>query len=243
MKTIALASTLFLAVAVQGQSKPAPKPAPKPATPAAKPTAPAAPLLKNATDSLSYAIGVLDGSFFKNQGIDKVNGNLIGKGFADVISGKPLMTPEQCNEVVQVQMRKMNQAKIQPTVDAGNKFLAENKKKPGVKVTSSGLQYEVIKEGSGPKPTASSQVKVHYEGFLVDGKKFESSRDNGQPISFALNGVIAGWTEGLQLMSVGSRYKFFIPYQLAYGERTNGPIPGGSALIFDVELLEIVSSN
>ena len=123
----------------------------------------------------------------------------------------------------------------------GDKFLAANKTKPGVKTTASGLQYSVVKEGTGKKPTAESTVKVHYTGTLLDGTKFDSSVDRGEPAQFPLNGVIAGWTEGLQLMSVGSKYKFFIPYDLAYGERGAGAdIKPYSALVFEVELLEIL---
>ena len=122
----------------------------------------------------------------------------------------------------------------------GEAFLAENAKREGVKVTESGLQYEVLVEGNGPKPTAASTVRVHYEGTLIDGTVFDSSYDRGESISFPLNGVIKGWTEGLQLMSVGSKYKFFIPYQLAYGEHgAGGSIPAYAALIFTVELLGI----
>ena len=123
-------------------------------------------------------------------------------------------------------------------------FLEENSKREGVKVTESGLQYEVITEGSGPKPTAEDKVKVHYTGTLVNGTKFDSSVDRGEPIEFALNGVIAGWTEGLQLMPVGSKYRLFIPYELGYGTRGAGQdIPPFAALIFDVELLDITTEK
>ncbi|MDF2446129.1 MAG: FKBP-type peptidyl-prolyl cis-trans isomerase [Moraxellaceae bacterium] len=122
----------------------------------------------------------------------------------------------------------------------GNAFLAENAKKPGVKTTASGLQYEVVTEGKGPKPKATDVVKVHYEGKLVDGTVFDSSRQRGEPIEFPLNRVIPGWTEGVQLMSVGSRYKLTIPAALGYGEEGAGPIPPNSVLVFDVELLDIV---
>ena len=123
----------------------------------------------------------------------------------------------------------------------GTKFLEQNKKKSGVKVTSSGLQYEVVKQGTGKKPTASNTVKVHYTGTLIDGTKFDSSVDRGTPAEFRLDQVIAGWTEGLQLMAVGSKFKFYIPSELAYGDnpREGGPIQPGSTLIFDVELLDI----
>lgn len=124
--------------------------------------------------------------------------------------------------------------------EAGQKFLEENAKKPDVKVTASGLQYKVLVEGAGPKPTANSTVEVHYRGTFIDGKEFDSSYTRGESISFPLNGVIAGWTEGVQLMPVGSKYEFYIPYPLAYGERgAGGVIPPFAALVFVVELLDI----
>ena len=208
------------------------------------PQKPAAVVLKNASDSLSYAIGVLDGNFFKTQGISAINPDALAKGFEDAMSSKTLCTPEQADSILRSQMQKMVKAKIQPNIEEGEKFLKENAKKPGIKLTGSGLQYEVITEGTGPKPAMSDNVKVHYEGFLLNGKKFDSSKDRGEPTSFPLNQVIRGWTEGVQLMSVGSKYKFYIPYQLAYGEQGAGAdIPGGSTLIFEVELIEIVKSN
>jgi len=136
------------------------------------------------------------------------------------------------------------QAKTREALDAeikrGRDFLEENKKRPEVKETASGLQYEVLVEGTGPKPSSSnSRVTTHYTGTTIDGKVFDSSVNRGQPLSFGLNQVISGWTEGLQLMPVGSKYKFFIPYEMAYGERgAGGAIPGGAALIFEVELLD-----
>jgi FKBP-type peptidyl-prolyl cis-trans isomerase FklB len=139
----------------------------------------------------------------------------------------------------------MMRKKIQPNIDQCNDFLTQNAKKAGVKQTASGLQYEVITEGTGARPADTSVVKVHYEGFLLNATRpFDSSRDRGAPAEFPLNGVIRGWTEGVQLMTPGSRYKFYIPYQLGYGEQGSGEaIPGGSLLIFDVELIEIVKSN
>ena len=130
------------------------------------------------------------------------------------------------NEERQKDMSKEAEANLKKS----QAFLEENKKKEGVKVTASGLQYEVLKMGDGPKPSDTSTVKVHYEGFLLNGKKFDSSRDRGEPISFGLNQVIKGWTEGVQLMPVGSRFKLYIPYTLGYGEQGSGStIPGGSA--------------
>lgn len=236
-----LFTSLFLLIASVSfaQTKPVVKPAAKPATanaPGAKPVT----LLKNASDSMSYAIGVLDANFFKTQGVDSINSKALAQGFSDQMKGQTLFTPEQADQIVRSAMQKMAKAKIQPTIDQCNSFLAENAKKQGVKQTASGLQYEVIQEGTGAKPAAEDTVTVHYEGFLLDGKKFDSSRDRGEPTSFPLNRVIRGWTEGVQLMSIGSKYKFYIPYQLAYGEQGSPPtIPGGALLIFDVELIDI----
>lgn len=198
-------------------------------------------VLNTALDSLSYALGVLDATFFKAQGVEKINYALMNKGFEDVLRGKnTLLNNQQCDMTVREQLQAFMRKKSEGAIAEGEKFLAENKKREGVKETPSGLQYEVLKMGDGPKPSDTSTVKVHYEGFLINGKKFDSSRDRGEPISFGLNQVIKGWTEGVQLMPVGSRFKFYIPYTLGYGEQgSGGTIPGGSALIFDVELLGI----
>ena len=232
--------TSLSAAAQQTTKKPSaskPAAAAKPATPAK----PAAPVLKNSLDSMSYAIGMLDGNFFKMQGLTTVNPALLGRGFDDIIKGSAIMTPEQADQLIRRELQKMMRKKIQPNIDEGAKFLAANAKRPEVKQTASGLQYEVLKEGTGPKPPEASTVKIHYDGFLLNGQKFDGSRDKGEPLTYEVGRFIRGWVEGLQLMSVGSRYKFYIPYQLGYGEQGSGEtIPGGSTLIFDVELLEIV---
>jgi len=247
-KAALLISMLFVSFAIFSQTKktvgaPTTKPPIASATkkvPIAKPAF----VLKTATDSLSYAIGVLDGNFFKTQGLDKVSSAALGQGFGDVMKGKTIFTPEQADQIVRAELQKNSRKKIQPVIDEGNKFLAENAKKPGVKQTPSGLQYQVIVEGKGARPVDTSVVKVHYSGFLLNGTKFDSSVDRGEPATFPLGGVIRGWTEGVQLMPVGSKFKFFIPYQLGYGEQGSGEtIPGGSTLIFEVELLEIVTNK
>lgn len=204
---------------------------------------PNTPVLASALDSLSYALGMLDATFFKSQGVDTINYILMNRGFEEVLKEKTtLLTSQDADMTVREQLQAFMRKKSQATIEEGEKFLAENKKREGVKVTSSGLQYEVLQMGTGIRPSDTSTVKVHYEGFLVNGKKFDSSRDRGEPISFPLNQVIKGWTEGVQLMPVGSRFKFFIPYTLGYGEQgAGGSIPGGAALIFDVELLDIVN--
>ncbi len=218
-----------------------------PATPSKKPAAATQPgearppVLNTALDSFSYAMGMMDATFFKSQGVTEINYVLMNQGFDDVLKGKlTLLDQQQADMTIREQLQAFLRKKSQATIDAGEKFLEENKKREGVKVLSSGLQYEVITQGDGPVPTETSRVKVHYEGFLIDGKKFDSSRDRGEPITFGLNQVIKGWTEGVQLMPVGSRYKLYIPYTLGYGEQGAGAnIPGGAALIFDVELLGI----
>ena len=238
-----------MTVSASTQTKPAPVKSPAAAKPAAKPTTaakpvaskPATPALKTTLDSMSYAIGMLDGNFFKQQGLSQVNAALLGKGFQDILKGNTILTPEQADGVIRRQLQALSRVKIQPVIDEGRKFLAENAKKPGVKQTASGLQYEVITEGTGEQPRDTNTVKVHYDGFLLNGTKFDSSRDRGEPATFPLNAVIRGWTEGVQLMKTGARYKFWIPFEIGYGEQGAGEkIPGGSVLMFDVELIEIV---
>ncbi|MEI6752458.1 MAG: FKBP-type peptidyl-prolyl cis-trans isomerase [Paludibacter sp.] len=195
-------------------------------------------------DSMSYALGINVGTdFSKNlKGIPggKSNIDLIIKGFTTAMKGdSALMKPEVATEYFKNYIGKAQAKDTELKKAAGEKFLAENKTKEGVKTTASGLQYQVLVAKDGPKPAATDTVKVHYTGTLVDGTKFDSSIDRGEPVSFPLNQVIPGWTEGVQLMSVGSKFKFVIPYNLGYGEKGSGPIPAFSTLIFEVELLDI----
>jgi FKBP-type peptidyl-prolyl cis-trans isomerase len=233
MKKIIIFSTAALmATAVMAQ--PGVK---KPVTPA-KPVA--APLLKTMEDSASYAVGISVANFYKQMGVKKLNTSIVSKAINDLLSGKKaLMDDATANTLMNAYITRLQQQKSIPTIKAGEKFLAENKNKPGVKVTASGLQYEVITEGSGEKPTAADSVTCHYRGTFLDGKTFDASYDRGEPITFSLGGVIKGWTEGLQLMGVGSKYKFYVPYQLAYGPSDYMSIPGGSMLTFEVELLAV----
>jgi FKBP-type peptidyl-prolyl cis-trans isomerase len=217
------------------------------AKPSAKPTAKAITAntaLKNMVDSASYAIGVSEARFMKQQGITKINSAIVAKAIEDVMNNKDVaLNDQQCNTAVMSYIGKIQQQKSKGAIEAGEKFLAENKKRTEVKTTPSGLQYEVLKEGSGVRPTADDTVVCHYAGKLVNGNEFESSYKTGQPITFELRRVIPGWTEGLQLMTAGSKYRLYIPYNLAYGTQDNGPIPGGSTLIFDVELLDVKKKN
>lgn len=204
--------------------------------------------LKTQKDKASYSIGVSIGKNLKDQKVE-IQTDILVKGLLDAYTGaKTQLTEKEMGDVL-TQFQQEIMAKAQEEAakkggenkSKGEKFLADNKNKPGVKTTPSGLQYTVISEGTGPKPTASSTVKVHYTGKLIDGTTFDSSVDRGEPIEFPLNGVIKGWTEGVQLMSKGSKYKFFIPSDLAYGDRGAGNAIGpNETLIFEVELLDIV---
>lgn len=204
---------------------------------------------KNTLDSASYALGINVGSSFKSGGLNTINYELFNKGLRDVFAkANPTLTQEQCQTVINnlfsgfnKQKEEEEKKKYLPNVNAGNQFLAANKIKPGIKATASGLQYEVITQGTGEKPTASDQVTVNYRGTLLDGTEFDSSYKRGEPATFGLNQVIPGWTEGVQLMQVGSKYRFFVPYNLAYGSRAtpDGSIPPFSTLIFEVELIKI----
>lgn len=216
----------------------------KPATTVKKKTAttavPAA--LRNGTDSLSYAIGINVATYFKKQGVDKLNYAMLDKACADIFGDKtPVITDEQAVMTIQQRLQEFMAQKNNVTKEEGKKFLIENKKRPGVMELPDGLQYEVIRRGTGPMPVDTSVVKVNYTGYLLSGKKFDASADHGGPATFPLNRVIKGWTEGVKLMPVGSSYKFYIPSDLAYGDRGAGnDIPGGATLIFEVDLLEIV---
>lgn len=202
------------------------------------------PVLKTLNDSASYAIGVSVASFYKQQGISNLNTTLLTKAINDILNGqKALLDDQACNLVVTKLMNNIQENQSKPVIEAGIAFLAKNKTRPEVKTTASGLQYEVVTEGTGIKPLATDSVTVNYKGTLIDGTEFDNSYTRGEPITFPLNRVIAGWTEGLQLMTVGSKYKFYIPYTLAYGIHGQGPIPGGATLIFEVELLDVKKLN
>jgi FKBP-type peptidyl-prolyl cis-trans isomerase FklB len=201
-----------------------------------------APVLKTAQDSLSYAIGLSVANFYKQMNITNINSALVTRAINDVNKkGKTLMDDQQANACMSNYIQKTKSEKASGNKKIGLDFLAANRKKPGVVTLPSGLQYTIVKEGTGPKPALTDMVRVHYHGTLIDGKVFDSSVERGQPIELAVNGVIPGWTEALQLMPVGSKWKLFIPSNLAYGDQQAGPmIAPGSTLVFDVELLDIV---
>ena len=200
-------------------------------------------------DKLSYALGIGIGTQLSGMGASNLNIDDFAQAIKDVIAGNKLQVSNEeaqtlVNNFFAEQQAKQETAAAEAGKVAkavGEDFLAENAKKEGVVVLPSGLQYEVITEGNGKKPGATSKVKCHYEGTLVDGTKFDSSYDRGEPATFGLNQVIAGWTEGVQLMGEGAKYRFFIPYNLGYGERGAGAsTPPYAALIFVVELIEVL---
>ena len=192
-------------------------------------------------DKLSYALGLIIGHNLKGMNIDGLNSSEFVRAVEHVIQDEKLeMTETQAQGLVQKYLQEQQEAAGKAAREAGEQFLAENAKKEGVTVTTSGLQYEVLTPAIGQKPTAADRVRCHYEGRLIDGTVFDSSYKRGEPATFPLNGVIAGWTEGLQLMAVGAKFRFFIPFNLAYGAQgAGGSIPPYAALIFDVELLGI----
>jgi FKBP-type peptidyl-prolyl cis-trans isomerase len=195
--------------------------------------------LKDLKQKASYGIGVGIGKQFKSQSID-IDPATLARGIKDSMEGKPALTDEQIGEVMKAFQEEML-GKVKKESEA---FLAENGKKQGIVTTKSGLQYQVLKEGSGQPPKPTDSVTVNYEGKLINGTVFDSSYKRGQPASFQVNEVIKGWTEALQLMKPGSKYRLFIPSELAYGAtpRGGGPIRPHDALIFDVELLSAAPS-
>ncbi len=198
--------------------------------------------LETPESKLSYSLGMMIGERVLPQ-YGELDYDLVMQGMKDQNSGaETAITMEEAQMALQAQQQEVAAAAAVVAEEKGQGFLADNKAKEGVMVTDSGLQYEVISEGTGPKPTADDTVSVHYVGTLMDGTEFDSSIARGEPASFPLKGVIPGWTEGLQLMNVGSKYRFVIPSDLAYGERGAGQAIGpGETLVFEVELLEIKS--
>lgn len=219
---IAVLAVPALAISISAQDKPFP--------------------LKDLKDKASYSIGVDIGMNFRKQNMD-LNPDALAAGAKDALSGKPQISPNEVREIMtQWQKDFTEKQKVMATKNQaeGEKYLTENKKKEGVKTTASGLQYKAIKEGTGPQPKGADTVTVNYRGTLIDGTEFDSSYKRGEPATFPLNGVIKGWTEGLQLMKKGAKYQFVIPANLAYGDRGVGSdITPNSTLVFEVELLDI----
>src|SRR6266851_4879506 len=207
--------------------------------------------LKDSKNKVSYSIGLDIGSTLIREEVD-VNGDALVAGLRDAISGaKPVMTDEEIKQTMMAFSKELTEKQTAATKEAaqknaaaGEKFLAENKNKPGVKTTASGLQYKVIKEGTGPIPKPTDTVVTNYRGTLINGTEFDSSYKRGQPATFPVNAVIKGWTEALQLMKVGSKYQIYVPATLAYGERGAGQDIGpNETLIFDVELQGIQAAG
>lgn len=199
-------------------------------------------LLNNIRDSASYIAGIYIVTFFRKFEIVNFNPAIISRAINDLQSKKqPLLSDSLANMTAMRYRIQLLEIKNKSTIDAGKKFLAENKKKPAVKVTKSGLQYEIITQGTGAKPTRNDRISSHYIGTFIDGSEFENSYKTGNPVSFGVTEVIPGWTEALLMMPVGSKWKLFIPYQLGFGPGQDRAIPGGSTLIFEIELLGIVN--
>jgi FKBP-type peptidyl-prolyl cis-trans isomerase len=233
---IAVAS--FCNVHAQQKTKPIPSPAPL-----VKTVAVATPVFKNPTDSFSYALGVNIGESLKQAGVKTINSQLVAKALNDVYGNKKTVFPkEQCNGIVQQKIQEFKQQSGGASKAAGQAFLAKNKTKKGVIALPNGLQYEIQKEGepNGAKPKAIDTVVVNYIGTLTNGTEFDNSFKRGQPASFPLNGVIRGWTEILQLMPKGAKWKVYIPSELAYGENPpSAQIPPNAVLIFEISLEDI----
>lgn len=216
-------------------------------TPVKKPVAykvaAATPVLKNSTDSFSYAAGFNIANSMKQQGVTNINAAMVQRAMDDVFKKKAtLLTEEQCSMTLQQKLQEYAHKKMSAERAKGDAYLEANKKKPGVTTLPNGLQYEVMTVGdpAGMKPTAADTVVVHYVGTLTDGTKFDASTDRGEPATFPVNGVIRGWTEILQLMTKGAKWKVTIPGDLAYGERGAGGVIGPNAtLVFEIDLLDI----
>ena len=197
--------------------------------------------LNTEMEKVSYSLGVNVAKSVKNQGLTSIDSDAIAQAFTDVFEGNDLKISEQeSNVILQDFFGKLAKKAQSENVEAGQKFLSENAKRNGVVTTNTGLQYEVLVEGTGDSPKENDKVTVHYHGTLIDGTVFDSSVDRGNPATFPVNGVIPGWVEALQLMNQGSKYKLFIPSELAYGERgAGGSIGPNATLIFEVELISI----
>ncbi len=193
-------------------------------------------------EEFSYALGLSIASNLIQSGVKTIEPSNFMLALEDIFTGKePKLTPEMANKILQAFMEKQQSGEGKANLEEGLKFLAENREKEGIIETASGLQYQVLEEGDGEKPSPSDQVKCHYHGTLIDGTVFDSSVQRGEPATFPVNGVIQGWVEALQMMATGSKWRLYVPSDLAYGERgAGGAIGPNTTLVFEVELLEIV---
>lgn len=193
-------------------------------------------------EEFSYALGLSIASNLIQSGVKTIEPSNFMLALEDIFTGKePKLTPEKANKILQAFMEKQQSGEGKANLEEGLKFLAENREKEGIIETASGLQYQVLEEGDGEKPSPSDQVKCHYHGTLIDGTVFDSSVQRGEPATFPVNGVIQGWVEALQMMTTGSKWRLYVPSDLAYGERgAGGAIGPNTTLVFEVELLEIV---
>lgn len=237
---LAVSVTVMASAAVNAQAKPKPKlKVVNPAGVIKPPTS----SLKSSTDSFSYALGINIANNLKQQGIDKISNAAMQKAMDDVFNKRAfLLNDQQCNMVIQQKIQSNMSKKNEVVKSQGTAFLAANKKRPGIISLPNGLQYEVLTKGdpNSPMPKLEDTVVAHYAGTLIDGKKFDNSYDRGEPLTIPVGGVIRGWTEILQLMHIGDKFKVFIPSELGYGDRGAGAdIPGGATLIFEMELLAI----
>lgn len=196
-------------------------------------------VLMTHNDSLAYAYGIMSFENAKGAGLDIVNYELVMQGIKDAQTGQVNMDKEKSNAFINAEVKNIQAKKSAEARKAGEDFLIKNKSKAGVITTESGLQYEILKEGNGASPDRNDKVRVHYHGTLIDGTVFDSSVERNKDIEFGLNQVITGWTEGLQYMKEGAKYRFYIPQNLGYGSRAQGKIPAFSTLIFEVELFEV----
>lgn len=198
--------------------------------------------MSNEIEAVSYSVGMSVAGSLMQQNLENINPEAFLEGITDALEGKtPKYTPEEANAIIQKYLQAAGEAKFGKIKEEGEAFLAENAKKEGITTTPSGLQYEVINEGNGKSPSETSNVTVHYHGTLIDGSVFDSSVSRGEPATFGVNQVIKGWTEALQLMKEGDKYRLYIPQDLAYGANPHpgGPIKPYMPLVFDVELLEV----
>ncbi len=232
MKKIFFILSMLISVSFAQIKKP-------PTKPLVKKTSPKTAL--SSLDSLSYAMGVQTAEYYKMQGAEKINSAMIKKAYDDVYNNKTLLiSPQTCDMTIQTKLQEFMLKKINAEKEKSAKFLEENKKRPGVITLPDGLQYEIITKGTGPIPTATDTIKANYIGTLINGQEFDNSYKRNEILTIPVSGVIHGWTEALELMPVGSKWELFIPSDLGYGDRGAGAIPGGAALIFTIELLDIV---